>query len=610
MNSSQGYVQAPASSVIVRNEASYKNPPTQAPPTGYVNNRTPTILSVPAIKLDYNIESMEAKSMIYPRSSANTSQPKAHNTSQEPLHPGPLVNTHGRYAFYPPLTSAQKDENTPPPAHLNAVATSVLPEFVPVAVPVNDLQTEPLDLAVNHTQSPKSDAPETEVPLQLLYSGNNHIIRDPQYTTSKYDINTNAKTKKLNILEISLSDHNIKASPNALISTLTTKSTILSTALSSNNSVVIPFTITATVPCINIKTTSTTSATTISTSIPSIAPVVYPTATTTSISSYIPLTNNTVSPAIIKKNISSTITTDIPSITSTSIPTTTSKTKSSTAVSTVVSTKPSSTISMTNLTTRDSSPSTPPPVLMPAIYTDTTSKPHHHKLKKAWLQRHAWAEDLKEAGVSIDQSPSSSFSQIDDTPPVLECEIVKKRKKTKSTSGINVNVEEASADISSYESDVEQQSLTNGTKKLRKRKTSNSKVLSENTTESDKDSDFVVENKVLPVKTPKKRGRKPKVVVSIPLKKGKPGETEEEVRFLQSGPCLNVGPKIHKCRECRIFLNRRRKDLTSEDEVDNIFCRFYAFRRLFTSKAGQLVNAGFPDPFKDVSGVSSKIYIF
>jgi lysine-specific demethylase 3 len=245
---------------------------------------------------------------------------------------------------------------------------------------------------------------------------------------------------------------------------------------------------------------------------------------------------------------------------------------------------------------------------MPAIYTEMNSKPHHHKLKKAWLQRHVWTEDLKEAGVNIDQNPSNSFSEIDDTPPVLECEIVKKRKKSKSASENNVTVEEMSVEMSPYESDIEQQSLTNGTKKFKKRKNSNSNILSENTTESDKDSDFVKEKKVPPIKIPKKRGRKPKVVVSIPLKKGK-NDDDEEVRFFQSGPCLNVGPKIHKCRECRIFLTKKKKDLTTQDEVDNIFCRFYAFRRLFTNKNGQLMDAGFPDPFKDVTVVSTKLNI-
>ena len=44
--------------------------------------------------------------------------------------------------------------------------------------------------------------------------------------------------------------------------------------------------------------------------------------------------------------------------------------------------------------------------------------------------------------------------------------------------------------------------------------------------------------------------------------------------FLQDGPCFEVCPKLAKCRECRWTPNQRSKN------TPNIFCRFYAFRRL------------------------------
>lgn len=44
--------------------------------------------------------------------------------------------------------------------------------------------------------------------------------------------------------------------------------------------------------------------------------------------------------------------------------------------------------------------------------------------------------------------------------------------------------------------------------------------------------------------------------------------------FLQDGPCFEVAPKLAKCRECRWTANQRSKS------VSNIFCRFYAFRKL------------------------------
>lgn len=44
--------------------------------------------------------------------------------------------------------------------------------------------------------------------------------------------------------------------------------------------------------------------------------------------------------------------------------------------------------------------------------------------------------------------------------------------------------------------------------------------------------------------------------------------------WLQDGPCFEVAPKLGKCRECRWTPNQRSKN------TPNIFCRFYAFRRL------------------------------
>lgn len=67
--------------------------------------------------------------------------------------------------------------------------------------------------------------------------------------------------------------------------------------------------------------------------------------------------------------------------------------------------------------------------------------------------------------------------------------------------------------------------------------------------------------------------------------------------FLQDGPCFEVAPKLAKCRECRWTPNQRSKNMP------NIFCRFYAFRRLRYTKNGQLAIAGFSDPHKDATEV-------
>lgn len=599
MNANHEYAHPSNSSVIVRNESSYKNLSTPVPNV-YSYNRSPTILTVPAIKLDYNKEPKQAKSMHYSRpssSSVNTSQSKGHNSSPEQHHPGPLLNTHGRYALYPPITDkAQRYLDTPPPAHLNAMVSNALTTFVPAKIPVDDLQMEALDLVVICNKA----APQTDVPLQLN-SDYKNAKPNSQNITNTHDINVCVKSKKRNYLEMYLPDSNNVNSPLiTLTNSSTTNSMILSTTLSSTNSILLPSNVSTTNQSSKSLTISTTNLMSISTSIPSTVSMIDPNTTPTSISS----NDWTTTPTTNSKAITSKALTEILTITPASIPTTTSTITSST---TAISVTTSSNFPMTNSTSYDSSPPTPPPVLMPATFTETTSgiRTHHHKLKKVWLQRHEWAKDLKEAGVNIEHNPSISFSQIDDTPPILQCEITKKIKKSKTTKKKNIRTKSPPVIFPST-SRTKPPTLVNIVKKGKNRKVSNNPIPSgsKSPTENVKP---IKEKKVLPIKIPKKRGRKPKMVVSIPLTNNK--NTHGEVRFFQSGPCLNAGPKIHKCRECRLFKNHKKNNITTQDEIDNIFCRFYAFRRLFTNKNGQLVNAGFPDPFLDITVVSLWIYL-
>uniref|UniRef100_A0A7R9ILJ1 [histone H3]-dimethyl-L-lysine(9) demethylase n=2 Tax=Timema TaxID=61471 RepID=A0A7R9ILJ1_9NEOP len=128
-------------------------------------------------------------------------------------------------------------------------------------------------------------------------------------------------------------------------------------------------------------------------------------------------------------------------------------------------------------------------------------------------------------------------------------------------------------------------------------------------------------------KEPRKRGRRPKsskgdrgeepsqkkgraeppalpVQVRDPFSKPpvsqlkKTGET-----FLQDGPCFEVAPKLAKCRECRWTHSQRSKNMP------NIFCRFYAFRRLRYTKNGQLAIAGFSDPHRDAAEEDLKLWL-
>jgi len=310
--------------VIVRNDSSYKNSSIPVP-EAYLLNRTPTILTVPAVKLASNKDPRQANSMHNSRllsSSVSTSQSKGYNSFPEPHHPGPLLNTHGRYILYPPLTDkAQRELNTPPPAHLNAMISSAVPTFVPVAVPVDDLQTEALDQVMICNKA----TPETDIPLHLN-SNYEYAKPDPQDTISTHDINVGNNSKKRNYSEIDLPNNgNVSSSLTPLTSNSATKSTINTTASSVTS-------------CSNV-----------------------------------PITNSI---------------------------------------------------------SYDSLPSISPPVLIPATDIDMSREIRYHlqKLKKVWLQRYLWTEYLKEAGVNIDQN-SYSFSQMDDIPPILECELSTKKKK-------------------------------------------------------------------------------------------------------------------------------------------------------------------------------------
>lgn len=115
-------------------------------------------------------------------------------------------------------------------------------------------------------------------------------------------------------------------------------------------------------------------------------------------------------------------------------------------------------------------------------------------------------------------------------------------------------------------------------------------------------------------KEPRKRGRRPKTSKNDKGEEPRPKKSKDEISlpqrdpfrkppvgqlkktgesFLQDGPCFEVAPKLGKCRECRWTPNQRTKNMP------NIFCRFYAFRRLRYTKNGQLAIAGFSDPNKD-----------
>lgn len=74
--------------------------------------------------------------------------------------------------------------------------------------------------------------------------------------------------------------------------------------------------------------------------------------------------------------------------------------------------------------------------------------------------------------------------------------------------------------------------------------------------------------------------------------------------FLQDASCFEVAPKLNKCRECRWSHAQRQKQ-----SLANIFCRFYAFRRLRYTKNGQIAQAGFCDPAQDAGPEDLKLWL-
>jgi len=150
---------------------------------------------------------------------------------------------------------------------------------------------------------------------------------------------------------------------------------------------------------------------------------------------------------------------------------------------------------------------------------------------------------------------------------------------------------------------------------------------SDNNSESEKDSDSSKASKKSEVVIRKKRGRKPgpksknkdKDVDEPKTKKIKPEDNKSEPfarppisqlkktgdSFLQDASCFEVAPKLNKCRECRWSHAQRQKQQT----IANIFCRFYAFRRLRYTKNGQIAPAGFCDPKVDAQIEDLKLWL-
>ncbi|XP_065557447.1 lysine-specific demethylase 3A-like isoform X3 [Artemia franciscana] len=169
------------------------------------------------------------------------------------------------------------------------------------------------------------------------------------------------------------------------------------------------------------------------------------------------------------------------------------------------------------------------------------------KLKAAWLQRMANNDSVTPSIKPLEEGGLSDQTVATDTKPEVTTDKDDKRAKKGKKSD------------SSAESD-----------------------------ESDKEKKTVPNDVTLPPKSSKNPFNKPSVAS---LKKS--GES-----FLQDSPCYEVAPRLGKCRECRMAPPPKGKKVDLIPNA-NIFCRFYAFRRLRYTKTGQLAVAGFSDPGKD-----------
>ncbi|CAL1277293.1 unnamed protein product [Larinioides sclopetarius] len=272
----------------------------------------------------------------------------------------------------------------------------------------------------------------------------------------------------------------------------------------------------------------------------------------------------------------------------------------------------------------------------------------HPKLKKAWLQRHSENEDKKgPSDINVDvkldplcdiksEHPETFPEDYKPEPFVLiensicdkYIEDVKIKSNDSETDMLENKTSKSESiheeDSSSSSSDAE--SATKNGK--RKNKTKNKNLPgSAKRSKAGNGTDIVSDDQVSSPKKDKekkkscssekessiharKRGRKTKgqnvVLEESCKKKGisktvaaivKPPEKPSVAQlkktgepFLQDGPCCEVAPRLPKCRECRMTPHQRSK------KMPNIFCRFYAYRKLRYGKNGTILSAGFSEP--------------
>ncbi|XP_071947193.1 probable JmjC domain-containing histone demethylation protein 2C isoform X2 [Antedon mediterranea] len=258
-------------------------------------------------------------------------------------------------------------------------------------------------------------------------------------------------------------------------------------------------------------------------------------------------------------------------------------------------------------------------------HTSPNKSAGHVSLKKAWLHRHTYTKDSSLSGPSDPKVMRFSDGSSDSPGPtslhnghVRQTELDKKSDVLNKTAcsrftDIPDAIPDRVYDFETSSTCSDGSSVSNSTKKKSrkskeskkpKRKGANDKDSTPAKDQESQDANKdVKENGILqrdpatmaPKKFIQTRARKERsksdalnitrALVKPPIAKlKKTGEA-----FLQDGSCCDVTPNLMKCRECRMKPSSRHSKL-------NIFCRFYAFRRLKYSRNSNLTIAGFSEP--------------
>lgn len=270
-----------------------------------------------------------------------------------------------------------------------------------------------------------------------------------------------------------------------------------------------------------------------------------------------------------------------------------------------------------------------------------------HKLKKAWLQRHTsgvepspsnhnnGSNNNSSGSNSSSSTGSNSASSCSISPTKSSGTITPSKpdskpplRKIKPLPGLPNGHGQEGKEMDSTSTDSDDSNSPKIKRMKTKRNLKRMKKGSESNSDSDKESDgsegSIKKAGNLPMKQDieprRRRGRKPKIKPEkedlLKVKRSKDDTPNDPLQkppvsqlkktgesFLQDRSCYEVAPKLPKCRECRWTAQQRNK------KMPNIFCRFYAFRRLRYTKNGQLAVAGFSDPVKDAYGEDLRLWV-